>query len=150
MLLEAAEAEQGVPLALAALLNDDQLSRVKQLGLSNFAYADSNAVCTSCPKSIVVDIDATVAVSPTLIHLRQSGGIQVTVDKGIIHVKNLAEQNPNTTFMACGEATCSSVKIAGVNVPELKKLAARLRYSSIGRRKLHCVTKKPHPSIRRV
>ena len=48
-------------------------------------------------------------------------------------------QNPETTFSACGAATCSQIKVRGINKLELHNKAKRLGFANtgMGRRFLH-------------
>jgi len=134
LLVEAAEAEQDVPVALAALLTTDQLRRLVEITLSNFADATKNTPCASCPETMVVQVDEMTKLSETVVKFRQNGGPSVTIVKGIITVTNIPNQAPGSQFTACGQAACSSIKVNGVNVPKLKQLATSLGYSNTGRR----------------
>ena len=67
-----------------------------------------------------------------LVKFKRSGGMVVTVDKGIIEIENVPGQDPYQRFVTCGKASCASVKIEGVDVAALTMRAKTLGYGNVG------------------
>ena len=82
---------------------------------------------------MVITVDVANKISDTKAHFYRTQGITVTIDRGLITVANVPGQG-STVFDACGSASCSSIKIAGMNVAALKARARSLGYLNFGRR----------------
>jgi hypothetical protein len=135
-IISTAAAEERVPVAISPLLTVDQMGRVKEVVLSNLGSFGANGeftVCTDCPKNIIMKVDVAMKYEGELLaKFVRSGGMIVTVDKGIIEVENVPDQEPSKRFISCGKASCASVKVEGVNVKDLTARAVRLGYGNTG------------------
>ena len=130
-ILETADATEKIPVAFAPLLSLADMGRVNTITVSNLA---SNKVpCATCPTKMVITVDVANKISDTKAHFYRTQGITVTIDRGLIKVANIPGQG-STVFDACGSASCSSIKIAGMNVAALKARARSLGYLNFGRR----------------
>ena len=139
-ILETTDANERVPVALSPLLTPDQMGRVQYITVSNLGYFTNTGdfkVCEGCPINIIVKVDIAMKYEgDVLVKFKRSGGMVVTVDKGIIEVENVPGQDPYQRFVTCGKASCASVKIEGVDVAALTMRAKTLGYGNVsaGRR----------------
>jgi len=133
-------ATESVPLVLSPLLSATDLARVSEVVLANFMSSDGTP-CAECPKSVVLRVKATekvqAAVPDTVVRFSVAGNGTVTIDKGDISVSNLPgfPGSSDGTMKACGKATCSSIRIGGMNIDDLRKRAQSLGFTNTGRRK---------------
>ena len=124
-------ATESVPLVISPLLSATDLARVSEVVLSNFMSSDGTP-CAECPKSVVLRVKATekvqAAVPDTVVRFSVAGNGTVTIDKGDISVSNLPSSpgSSDGTMKACGKATCSSIRIGGMNIDDLRKRAQSL------------------------
>jgi len=134
-----AVATESVPLVLSPLLGATDLQRVSEVVLSNFMSSDGTP-CAECPQSVVLRIQAAekmqTGVPDTVVRFNVAGSGTVTIDKGEISVSNLPgiPASSDGTMKACGKATCSSIRIGGMNIDDLKKRAQSMGFTSTGRR----------------
>lgn len=145
-ILRTAEAEQEVGVALLPLFNRFQLADVKELTVSNFFTVNANETagathtrCTTCPNALTVVVASAYKHSDTFAALYSSAPgqilpIKVVVSKGNIQVHRVPGQDPKTVFSVCALATCSQVKVRGINQEALKAKARKLGYVNTGRR----------------
>jgi len=141
-ILQSHPAEEGIPVALCPLLSAKDLGRVKELTVSNLGYFDANDeyhLCATCAKTMVIQVDVALKQSDSVARFARTGGIAVTVNTGLISVQNVPFQDPSRVFTAYGSATCSSIRIAGVNTQvstqALTKRAKALGYGQLGTRR---------------
>ena len=130
-ILETADATEKIPVAFAPLLSLADMGRVNTITVSNLA--SNNVPCATCPTKMVITVDVANKISDTKAHFYRTQGITVTIDRGLIKVANIPGQG-STVFDACGSASCSSIKIGGMNVAALKARARSLGYLNFGRR----------------
>jgi len=128
-LVQTASAEQQIALAHTPLLALDDFAKIREVSISKLQGATTAdaAVCTSCPQTIVFQVDVGEKYSDVKVVFRRTQGIEVTVERGRITVTNVPGQ-PGKTFVACGALTCSAVSIAGVDTTALKRKAIALGF----------------------
>jgi len=148
-----AEAKESVPAAFASLLSPDQLGRVKDITLVKFTEVDrdrsedsgftfmgndtidifdnstvvNSTLVFELPTRMTAQVQFIQEFNDTYIKFYCMGGITVAIDHGGIHVTGLP-QSPETTFLACGSAKCSSIHVDEVDVPALKRRASQLGF----------------------
>jgi hypothetical protein len=139
-ILETAEAKQRIPVALAPLLSLTDMGRVNSIVVSNLIWPDKvacstgfNDTGTGCPTKMIIKVDIANKISDLKTVFSRTQGVSVTVDRGLIKVANIPGKG-STVFDACGSASCSSIKIAGMDVNALKARARSLGYLNFGRR----------------
>lgn len=143
-ILRTSEAEQNIGVALLPLFNLQQMHEVKELAVANlYTLGGANTTvqkCATCPSHFVVQVETRYKYSDTFAAFYGplgddgSPGTKVTVTKGEIQVSRVPGQDPNVVFSACALATCSQVKVKGMNVAALKAKARALGYVNTGRR----------------
>jgi hypothetical protein len=141
LIIKTAAAESDVPVALSPLLDIGQLSRVKAITLSHFGTFSSNDAqgkfvpCTTCGNVMVMQVDVAMKYSDTAARFVRTGGMEVTIEKGLIGVKNVPGGIPGKEYNACGKASCSSIKVAGVDVNALRAKAVAAGFIQSGDRR---------------
>lgn len=137
-IMATAGAEEEVALALMPLLSVGQLQHVKEVTIGSLSMVNSNRTGTSefvSIEALVIQVDVAIKVEgDTQVTFLRTNGIQVTVIKGVVSVMNLPGM-PGKTFLGCGKATCSAVKVHGVDLASLKVRATALGFSNIGERR---------------
>lgn len=144
-IISTAEAKESVPAAFASLLSPDQLGRVKDITLVKLTQAskssfmsntnaenstgfnDNSTMIFETPKRITAQIQSIQEFNDTYIKFYCMGGITIAIDHGAIQVTGLA-QSPETKFMACGSAKCSSIQVNEVDVTVLNRRASQLGF----------------------
>jgi hypothetical protein len=137
-ILKTAEAEESVPVALSPLLSPMDIGRVNEVVVSNLGYFDEQNKyqnCKSCPKQIVMQVDVAMKFNDTLAQFTRTGGMEIIIDKGFITVSKVPFQNATQIYVACGSATCSSIRISGINTKALSARAVTLGYGNLGGRR---------------
>jgi len=84
--------------------------------------------CTSCPKALVAQVKLVQSYNDTYVKFLCEGGITVAMDHGEIQVSGLPDFPADSTFVACGSASCSSINIEGADVPAMKVRASELNF----------------------
>jgi len=125
-IIKTAQATVSVPLSLSTFLNTEQLTTVKEVALTNFQDAATPGQCAGCPAGIVLQTTIAVQYNETYVKFLATNGVTVTVDKGMIQVTGLPGFT-NRVLGACGSATCSTVKVDGVDLAALQARAAPYR-----------------------
>lgn len=139
--LQTAEAFQAAPLALAPMLDAQQLERVNHLSVSNLISTTTKQACATCPRSAVIHVDMALKHSDLKAEFIQTGGATVVIDRGLITVFNFSNSEPGP-YVACGSVTCSSIRVEGINIDQLQKRAQGLGYLFTGRRGLESFCKR--------
>lgn len=128
-IMQTAEAEQGIPVLLSSLLGPADIGRVKEITLSGFVDESNKQKCASCPISMVLAVDVVLKYSDSFIKFVKTNGAEVTIEKGTILVTKVPGQVPSKVFSACGSATCSSIRVNGINLKALYLRAQALGFN---------------------
>lgn len=134
-IVQTADATQELPADLAPLLTTAQLGRVNELTLSKFTlYRDgtTNEACETCAEVMVVQVEAAAKHNQTFAKFLIQGGMEVTVDNGVVLAKGVPDGLTNETYTATAWATCDSVMIGGINVDALRQQAQALNHREPG------------------
>jgi len=129
MILQTSEAEQTIPVLLSSLLGINDISNVKELTLSSFTDAAKKR-CETCAMTMVLQVDVALKFSDTKIKFVRTGGVEITIDKGVIYVTKVPGQIPTNVYTTCGAATCSSIRVQGINLKTLFYRAKALGFST--------------------
>ena len=139
-LLMVQPAEENIPLAWAPLLTVQDLRRVTEIDLSKFSTknaAGEDEDCTECSQRNVMHVEAAMLFNDTVCKFLQTDGAIVTIDRGKITVDRLdaldPKANKDATYEACGSATCSSIRISGIDHEALRQQAKALGYDNARR-----------------
>jgi len=134
-IIKTANAEQAVPLALTPLLSIEGLARVEEFTLTNLHYLNGTA-CVTCAELLVFKLQAVASWNETYVAFVHDSGVITSIDKGVITVTGSDGMggNGDMTLVACAMATCSSIRVEGVDLPALKARARALGYVNTGRR----------------
>ena len=133
-LVQTTPAEQNVPVAIASLLSDADLAKVKELLVSNLVMPGGQP-CTTCGQGYIMQVEEVVHASDLKVTFKRTNGMAVEVDRGAITVSNVPGQNPATRFAACAKATCSAIRVAGIDVNAIKAKAKSLNFLNTGDRR---------------
>jgi len=129
-----AEASEPVPARLAPILGMSDLARVKELTLSNLRD-ENGKLCATCAKTVHLRVDVVLKYSDTAVRFIRTGGMEITMERGAIGVAKVPFQPVGKTFTACGSATCSSIKLQGINIRKLEARAKELGYMTASSRR---------------
>ena len=139
-LLMVQPAKENIPLAWAPLLTVQDLRRVTEIDLSKFSTknaAGEDEDCTECSQRNVMHVEAAMLFNDTVCKFLQTDGAIVTIDRGKITVDRLdaldPKANKDATYEACGSATCSSIRISGIDHEALRQQAKALGYDNARR-----------------
>jgi len=137
-----AAAQEAVPAAYASLLSPEALGRVKEITVSTLtevsddlpdigsagATTSSNSTSIKTPSKLMAQVQFVQYFNETYVEFACMGGVTISMDHGEIRVTGLP-QSPQTKFVACGSASCSSIKVEDVDVATLDRRASELGFA---------------------
>jgi len=128
-------------MAWAPLLTTNDLRRVRDIEMSQFSLLDAEDIeqdCAVCSQRVAMSVEIAMHYNDTVVQFAQAGGVVVTVQEGRITVQRLdaldPTADPSEIYEACAEASCSSIRISGIDVEALRQQAEALEYNGGGRR----------------